>query len=210
VRNGAWKKLLGWMEDWTEAGEKFLPPPDHLVSGTYKDITNAVIYLPSDLLPSQIKKENLGHLLQQEVDLRVAQLHGFRSAIRGAVKAVNSAEQSKASTARGQRPNTKANDQIRTLDHLKASLVNSHNEAFKRLVQIGKRMGEKYHNGFQLLEEKDLRRKWTLGGRQLGDSRRSDGSLWTGAGRVNLSSGSSGAFLSVVEDVDEDVAGRVA
>jgi hypothetical protein len=173
------------------------------VSDAYKDVANAVIYLPSTLLPSQIKRDNLGHLLQQEVDLRVAHLHGLRSAIRGAVKAVNSAEQGKASTARGQRPNTKANDQIRALDHLKASLVHSHNEAFDRLVQIGQRMGEKYQHGFQRLEEKDLRRKWTLGGRQLGDSRRSDGSLWTGAGRVNLSSGSSGPLLAVVKDMDE-------
>jgi hypothetical protein len=207
--NAARKGLLARIEEWTESGETFLPVPEKLAGDTYKDVATALIYLPSNLLPSEIKKDNLGHLLQQEVDLRVAYLHGLRSGIRGAVKAVNSAEKSKASTAKGQRPNTKANDQIRTLDRLRDSLVNTHNEAFDRLVQIGKRMGKDYHHGFQHLEAKDLCRKWTMGGRQVGDSRRCDGSLWTGAGRVNISSGPSGGLSSVADDEDEESTGNV-
>jgi hypothetical protein len=174
--------------------------PDSLSNDAYKDVTSAVIYLPSNLLSSRIKRDNLGPLLQQEVELRIAQLHGFCCDIWGAVKAVNTGEMAKASTAKGQRPNTKANDGIWTLDHLKGSFVNLHNEAFARLVRIGQKMGEEYYYRFQRLEDKDLQRKHTLGGRQLGDSHRTDGSLWTGAGRALTGAGPSGAF----EDGDDN------
>jgi hypothetical protein len=190
---GSRKKLLAWIEEWVEGAEMFMRIPENIACQVYEDVASAAIYLPSQLDYSKIKAENLSVLLQQEVEFCVAQLHSLHSQLRGAVKAVNAAEQTKASTARGQRPNTKANTQIRTLDHCRDSLLNLHNLALKKLTQIGKKMNEDYHEGFKELKEEDLRRKWTMGGRQVGDSRRTDGSLWTGAGRADISAGRSSA-----------------
>jgi small-conductance mechanosensitive channel len=193
---GTRKKLLARIEEWVEGAEKFVQVPEDIARQIYKDVTSATIYLPSQLDRSQIKVENLSPLLQQEVEFQIAQLHGLRSQLRGAVKAVNAAEQTKASTARGQRPNTKANAQIRALDHCRDPLLNSHNKALNRLQEISKKMNEDYNEGFTELREQDLHRKWTMGGRQVGDSRRTDGSLWTGAGRADISAGPSSAHLS--------------
>jgi hypothetical protein len=182
--------------------------PEDLASQAYDDVAFSPVYLPSHLDRNKIKDLNLSALLRQEVQLRVAQLHGLRSLLRGAVKAINAAEQTKASTARGQRPNTKANTQIRTLDHCRDSLLNSYNKALKRLKEIGKKMNEDYHEGLKELKEEDLRRKWTMGGRQVGDSRRTDGSLWTGAGRADISSGPSSSHFSQAEDDDREQTGE--
>jgi hypothetical protein len=69
-------------------------------------------------------------------------------------------------------------------------------------------MNEDYNEGFTELREADLRRKWTMGGRQVGDSRRTDGSLWTGAGRADMSAGPSSAHLSRVEGDDREQTGN--
>jgi hypothetical protein len=205
---GTRKKLLTRIEEWVEGTEKFVHVPEDIACQIYKDVTSATIYLPSQLDRSKIKAENLSPLLQQEVEFRIAQLHGLHSQLRGAVNAVNAAKQMKVSTARGQRFNTKANAQIRALDHCRDSLLNSHNKALKQLQEISKKMNEDYTEGFTELREEYLCQKWTMGGWQVGDSRRTDGSLWTGTGRADISAGPSSAHLSQVEGDNREQTGN--
>jgi hypothetical protein len=92
---GTRKKLLAHIEEWVEGAEKFMHVPEDITCQIYKDITSAMIYLPSQLDHSKIKVENLSPLLQQEMEFWITQLHGLCSQLQGAVKAVNAAKQTK-------------------------------------------------------------------------------------------------------------------
>jgi hypothetical protein len=77
--NGTRKKLLARIEEWIEGAEKFMHVPEDIACQVYKDVTSAMIYLPSQLDRKKIKAENLSPLLQQEIEFCIAQLHGLRS-----------------------------------------------------------------------------------------------------------------------------------
>jgi hypothetical protein len=139
-----------------------------------EDIATIPIGLPSDLPIDRIKKIGGLVLLQREVALRHGQLFSLILQCRSAVKAIDVAWIKKASTDRGQTANTISNSKIALLEERRDFVMGEYNRVRNKLV----RLGEEYVGGFPKMSRDDLYRKSTVDGRNVGDSRRTDGKFW--------------------------------
>ena len=90
------------------------------------------------------------------------------------MKLMDVARIKKASTARGQDANTRANAKIAVLEDRRDFTIAEYNRVRRKLLKLG----DDYVGGFPAMSLSDLYRKSTVDGRNVGDSKRTDGKFW--------------------------------
>jgi hypothetical protein len=189
------------LESWLPRRAKFMGAThEHSETEDASDIVTMPLRLPSDLPMNEIRKLGFLSLLQREVDLRHGQLCTIILQCRTTVKLMDVARVKKASTARGQDANTRANAKIAVLEDRRDFTIAEYNRVRRKLL----RLGDDYLGGFPAMTIADLYRKSTVDGRNVGDSKRTDGKFWGDhrAGPSQL------VMTEVVGEISEGVPGR--
>jgi hypothetical protein len=146
-------------------------------------LRDMILYLPSDLEAMEIQEGGLKNLLDEEIALRDAILNDLVCNIRNDVMRVENAWGDKEESARGQKANLRANDGIRELELARDTHITEYNAIRTKLEQLEHPLAEDHPR----ITDESLKRKSTTDGRQVGDSRRRDGSIW----RNDISAGPS-------------------
>jgi hypothetical protein len=139
----------------------------------YKSLRDAVLYLPSDLDAAEIMA-GLQTLFDEEMVLRDAVLNDLVDNIRTDVTRVENAWGDKEESARGQKANLRANDGIRELELARDAHITEYNAVRSKFERLEHPLAEDH----PIITDESLKRKSTIDGRQVGDSRRRDGSIW--------------------------------
>ncbi|KAL0568932.1 hypothetical protein V5O48_013043 [Marasmius crinis-equi] len=134
---------------------------------------NERIFLPSDYTFKQRTQKNLGGLAEIEKELREGELYDAIEEVRQAAKDQSIVREQKKKNDRGTRANTRSQLQLKTIYVDLQCCINDYNGARKALQALGA--------GLDLpeMKEEDTYRKSTVHKRGLGDSRRTDGQLYT-------------------------------
>jgi hypothetical protein len=138
-----------------------------------KSLRDAIFYLPSDLDAKEIEG-GLQTLFNEEMVLRDAVLNDLVDNIRTGVTRVENAWGDKEESARGQKANLRANDGIRELELARDVHITEYNAVRLKFEQLRHPLAEDHPR----ITDESLRHKSTTDGRQVGDSRRRDGSIW--------------------------------
>jgi hypothetical protein len=148
---------------------------ERLMNAEYDDLLSATLHLPTDFSLSEVHQHKLEALLKEEVVLWEAQLQNFVLHLRLTVSSLTLAGHAKKSSARGQAPNTRANDLLNQLKDYRDALLEDYNWVHAKLTRVD----VSYARDFKpTLTKADLFKKSTEDGRNVGDSRRPDGALW--------------------------------
>jgi hypothetical protein len=168
--------LLQRIELWRAKQAQLMPQVfECLTTAKYDDLLCATLHLPTDCSLSDICQYKLEALLKEEVVLREAQLQDFVLHLQLTVSSLSLAGHAKKSSARGQAPNTRANDLLNQLKDYRDALLDDYNWVRAKLTKLD----VSYARDFKpALTKADLFKKLTEDGRNVGDSKRLDGALW--------------------------------
>jgi hypothetical protein len=146
---------------------------------THGQIESERLWLPSDWTEDERITLGLSGLADCERELREAEVHEYLNAARSSVKVISAMSNQKKIHARGQAQNTRALSSIKEEEKRRDQAVidyNSAREALLRLLPLEeRRAGEER---LPVLSVQDTYRKPPQGRREVGDSRRRDGSAW--------------------------------
>jgi hypothetical protein len=153
------------------------------------------LFLPSHFSPSERVEYGLGHLAEEETQLREGHAWQCILQLRLAVKTISIMQGLRKKNVRGQKQNTRARDKVHstefTRDHIFAMFHASRNALYSLGALDDRAAAERFPN----LTVQDLVRKPTHLKRQVGDSRRPDGNVWViGAIKQTQLAGSSTAL----------------
>jgi hypothetical protein len=162
----------------------------------YNDISDARLYLPSEISADDVERYGLESLLSQETTLREAQLLQLLTRLRRSVTSIGAANKWKRADARGQGPNTKAQTRINTLQNEQTFLLQFYNVCVDGITKLDP------GPTFQRLTQEDLKRKSTVHGHQVGSSKQTEGRLYHCPGRADTSVGWAQRQLDTVERKD--------
>lgn len=138
-----------------------------------------LLFLPSDLLPSQRNTPIMLILSNKEQRLREGQAFDALRSVQTAVKMVVALRDDKKKHARGQAQNTRANTKVRHAEVLRDIAMADYTAARMAMIALGH---ESTQINFPPLTLQDTYRRSTYAKRALGDSRRIDGRMWTMTG----------------------------
>jgi hypothetical protein len=113
-------------------------------------------------------------LLDEEMALRDAILNDLIYNICNDVMRVENAWGDKEESARGQKANLRANDGIRELELARDTYIMEYNAVQTKFERLKHPLAEDHPR----ITDESLKHKSTTDGRQVGDSRRRDGSIW--------------------------------
>ncbi|KAF8074505.1 hypothetical protein FPV67DRAFT_1725303 [Lyophyllum atratum] len=153
-----------------------------------------ILFLPSDFTAEERVTFNLTELAQSEYQLREGAAFDALRSVRNIVKTLGTIGHEKKTQDYGQMRNTRSNNQILATKARLDAAISHYNKTRVAMILLG--LDEK-DLMFPPLELKDTFRQSTLAKRQVGDSRRSDGPIWTmtgvtgGARRASFEVGSS-------------------
>jgi hypothetical protein len=158
------------------------------------------LYFPSDFNLSERKELGLESLASCEAKLREGDAFDCLVDIRAAVKSISAMRLRKQKSDRGMTQHTQSLAQIRGAEAVRDLKMLNYELTRQALISMDI-MDEGEDSQFLKLTEKDLERQPTESGRQLGDSRRSDGRLWVvGAAPAD----SRGVTSQLLEDAKAD------
>jgi hypothetical protein len=169
----------------------------------YSDILDARLYLPSELSPDDVTRYGLQRLVSEETSLREAQLFKLLAQLRRSVTTISAANRWKQADARGQGPNTKAQERINALQNEQIVLLQFYNSCVDAMPKLDS--GPE----FSRLTQDDLKRKLTVHRREVGSSKQAEGRLYHRPGRADTSVGRAQRQLDVVETEDGQYAEHV-
>ena len=169
------RSLVRKVKAWRELQATFMPHVSECTAREVgKSLRDTILYLPSDLDAMEIQKGELKTLLDEEMALRDAILNDLVYNIRNDVMRVENAWGDKEEGARGQKANLRANDGIRELELARDTHITEYNAVRIKFEQLEHPLAEDHPR----ITDESLKRKSTTDGRQVGDSRRRDGSIW--------------------------------
>jgi hypothetical protein len=160
---------------WRELQASFMPHVgERAAAEVDKSLRDLILYLPSDLDAKEIQDGGLKTLLDEEMALRDAILNDLVCNICNDVMRVENAWGDKEESTCGQKANLRANDGIRELELARDTHITEYNAVRTKLERLEHPLAEDHPR----ITDESLTRKSTTNGRQVGDSRRRDGSIW--------------------------------
>jgi hypothetical protein len=178
------RSLVRKIKAWRDLQATFMPHVGECAAKEAdKSVRDMILYLPSDLDAMEIQEGGLKTLLDEEMALRDAILNDLVYNIRNDVMRVENAWGDKEEGARGQKANLRANDGIRELELARDTHITEYNAVRTKFERLKHPLAEDHPR----ITDESLKRKSTTDGREVGDSRRRDGSIW----RNNISAGPS-------------------
>jgi hypothetical protein len=147
------------------------------------------LFLPSFFPSSQRSSLSLSDLADEEAELREGQLLECIMTLRSTVKSISWFHRYRRENDRGQRQNALARSNIDSAISLRDRTLKLYNESRGTLQSLNSLGPE---GRFPPLSQQDLFRKSTWDKRQVGDTYRPDGRVWS-AGRVGDDDGGSNA-----------------
>nr|GAT44329.1 predicted protein [Mycena chlorophos] len=172
-------KLQTRLDAWRKTQKNIMPSVGDLVAAQAQEITPVPIHEEKLFIPSQIPDASkrielaLDDLAAEESRWREGQMFDLIRAIQNNVKAENALRRNKAKNDRQQKQNSRSGAQIADTKRRRSLLMTGYSTA--RAAQITLTGG----TSFPELTDDDLYMKPVLDKRRVGDSRISDGALWT-------------------------------
>lgn len=195
------EKLRARLDDWRSIQSNFIPTIDEFLSqSATKHPEEEKLYLPSDFLSSQRTHLNLNQLAHGESQLREGAAFDALARVQTAVKAIVVLRDRKKKDAHGQEKHTRALSKIHLAESKRDQAMNEYNRSRQALIALDV-VGAS--TAFPVLSIQDTFRKSTLIKRSVGDSRRTDGVIWTYGGVDGQPRRSSGDSMSTANPVTE-------
>lgn len=168
------------LNDWRSIQINFIPTIDeYLATSTTKNPEEEKLYLPSDFSSVQRASLNLEKLAHGESQLREGAAFDALARVQTAVKVIVVLRDRKKSDAYGQEKNTRALSKIHLAEAKRDLAMNEYSHSRQALIALDV---PEAASDFPALSLKDTFRKSTLIKRSVGDSRRTDGVIWTYGG----------------------------
>ncbi|KAJ3760135.1 hypothetical protein EV360DRAFT_81473 [Lentinula raphanica] len=139
------------------------------------EVENEVLYLPSDVPQAQHVDWSLVELAEIEMRLREGDLYDALHSVRAATKAFSVTHVDKRDNSRGVKDNTRSSLQLKRIEKERDSCIADFNRARQGLI----RLNYTSNNEIREMTVSDTFRRNTFQARKLGDSRRTDGQLFT-------------------------------
>ncbi|KAJ3833683.1 hypothetical protein F5878DRAFT_546120, partial [Lentinula raphanica] len=139
------------------------------------EVENEVLYLPSDIPQAQNVDWGLVDLVEIELRLREGELYDALHSVRAAAKALSVTRVDKRDNSRGVKANTRSSLQLKRIEKERDSCISDFNRARQALINLN----YAGHEDIREMNVSDTFRRNTFQARKLGDSRRTDGQLFT-------------------------------
>lgn len=191
-------KLVGRLTKWRATQASLLPLVD-VIGRQDCPIEKEQLFLPSDFDLAKRQSLNLVSLGVNEARLREGQAFDALLKIRSHVKAIRTMLHRKAKDVRGVTAHTRSMACIKDAESRRDAQIAIYESARQALIRLDV-MDDSCDSQFPKLEEKDLERNSTEARRQVGDSKRYDGKMWSVHGRKGVSNG----LLSLGSHVPND------
>ncbi|KAJ7051625.1 hypothetical protein C8F01DRAFT_1066754 [Mycena amicta] len=170
-------KLQGRITAWRKTQTVIMPSVSDAVEAqaqTAPPVHEEKLFLPSDFVTSAERLElGLDDLAAEEARWREGQVFDTLRALQNNVKATTALRNDKAKNDRHQKQNSRSGAQIREAERRRELLKTSYNVARSAISVLHGSMS------FPVLEDTDLYMKPVMDKRRVGDSKLSDGALWT-------------------------------
>lgn len=174
------EKLRARLNDWRSIQTNFIPTINEFLShSSTKNPEEEKLYLPSDFLSSQRTNLGLNQLAHGESQLREGAAFDALARVQTAVKVIVVLRDRKKKDAHGQEKHTRALSKIHLAESKRDHAMSEYNRSRQALIAL-----DVVDAGtvFPALSLQDTFRKSTLSKRSVGDSRRTDGVIWTYGG----------------------------
>ncbi|KAJ3825993.1 hypothetical protein F5880DRAFT_1477138, partial [Lentinula raphanica] len=139
------------------------------------DVEEEVLHLPSDIPQTDHARRGLLKLAEVETKLREGELYDAIHSVRAATKAVSATHVDKQDNSRGVKANTRSSLQLKRIEKERDSCIADFNRARQALINLDYASGD----DIRLMNVSDTFRRNTFQARKLGDSRRTDGQLFS-------------------------------
>ncbi|KAJ3766473.1 hypothetical protein FB446DRAFT_794081 [Lentinula raphanica] len=139
------------------------------------EVENEVLYLPSDIPRTEHKEQGLVELAEMETKLREGELYDALHSVRAATKAYSITHVDKRDNSRGVKANTRSSLQLKRIEQERDCCIADFNRAREALIKLNYATGE----DIRVMTVHDTFRRNTFQARKLGDSRRTDGQLFS-------------------------------
>jgi hypothetical protein len=140
-------------------------------------VEDANLFLPSSMMSSEHDTSGILSLAAEEITLREAQAHESILQLRLTMKAIAILHRQRKRHVRGQRQSTRARSKIHSIEATRDRFLTIYNTSREALIALGRLNPSEER--LPLLTLDDLRRKSTMDNRQINDTYRSDGRIWT-------------------------------
>ncbi|KAJ3833367.1 hypothetical protein F5878DRAFT_546684, partial [Lentinula raphanica] len=139
------------------------------------DVEEEVLHLPSDIPRAEHAGRGLDKLAEVEIKLREGELYDAIHSVRAATKAFSATHVDKQDNSRGVKANTRSSLQLKRIEKERDSCIADFNRARQALIDLNYASVD----DIRLMTVSDTFRRNTFQARKLGDSRRTDGQLFS-------------------------------
>ncbi|KAJ3777023.1 hypothetical protein FB446DRAFT_784650 [Lentinula raphanica] len=168
-------KLSNRISRWRKLQDQYMPSiGPHSHGQEQEDTENESLLLPSDFTASERRQHGLVGLANKQVQMLEIALGELIQALQTTVKTLSAAYERKHKHASGQDANTRANNELRTIENKRSNLISDYAMFRQNLQALDSLDNTKWPS----LGIQDTFRKPTETRRAPGDSRRRDGALW--------------------------------
>ncbi|THU77648.1 hypothetical protein K435DRAFT_973868 [Dendrothele bispora CBS 962.96] len=196
------KKLEDRVSTWREAQATFMPGCwEHVAKSHASNPENEKLFLPSDFGAGDRVRLGLESLAEEEARLREAHGIDLIARLQYICQIISALNDRKIIHTRGQDQHTKSSKLLKTQQDLRTARLADYNRNRKALDHLGK-LDEDY---FPFLTVQDTYRKSSELKRRIGDSRATDGRLWTAGARLPTTEEAGPSTKRVLLDRGEDV-----
>ena len=156
------------------------------------------LYLPSEFSQAERSELVITHLASEECFLREGQAYDCILQLRRAVKTLSALHSNRKKNEQHQKQQTRARSRIQTHEFNRDGILAVYSVCRNALAALGCLNDSHAQQRFPALGLNDLHRKSTIKKRAIGDSRRSDGWLWTALSSGVIDSSYPGAGTSAL------------
>lgn len=153
-----------------------------------------LLFLPSHFSPSERADLSLSALASEEAELREAQVLECILQLRRVTKSLYSLQALKKKETQSQAVGTRSNVHRKSMEHNQHSLLKIYGKGREALASLSP-LDSKLQTRFPPLSMSDLLRKPTVEKREVGDSHRGEGHLWSMAAPKHGNTPSPGVLL---------------
>jgi hypothetical protein len=173
-------KLQARINKWRTSQKRIMPKvADRVLGEAPCNIEVEELFLPSCMDSAdrlEVGAVELGH---EEGKLREGAAFDALRATQTAVKALKNLQDHKVKNSRGQAQSTRSVNQIADTEAIRNIRIGAYNNHRRAMISLSMFGENELNSPFPRLEVKDTFMKSTVDRRQLGDSQRMDGILWT-------------------------------
>jgi hypothetical protein len=172
-------KIADRLRKWRKDQQTIMPGvADYILRDKSDHIENEPLFLPSYFTADVRREINATELGEEEGQLREGAAFDALGDTRNAVKVRMTLNKDKAKSRRGVAQNTRMRRLVTNAEKERDLYIRRYNDHRRAMINLGVVDENDKDLAFPPLEVKDTLLKSTKGIRQLGDSRRVDGSIW--------------------------------